>query len=66
MRKPPTQEGFLKGKEIVTSVLFTKNPKLIEKLKPSIYCEDGEPQKSILINEKKVSRSNILCNYHRS
>jgi hypothetical protein len=39
-----------------STVLFTKNGKLVEKIKPNIYTENGEPQKVVYINEKKVRR----------
>lgn len=54
LRKGKTIDDPKKGKDWFTSVLFTKNGKLIEKINPLILSEDGEPQNIKLINEKKV------------
>lgn len=39
---------------LTTTVLFTKNSDIIQKVDANIYTEEGKPQKVTLYNEKKV------------
>ncbi len=56
MRKGLAVDEPKKGKEWATSVLFTKNGKMTEKINPAIHSEDGQPQNILLVNEKKVKK----------
>jgi len=56
----PLEKEYDKSTGLSTSVLFTKERDIIQKVDPNLYTEDGKPQKVILYNEKKVKNSLIL------
>jgi hypothetical protein len=60
LRKAPAKEEFTNPKELETTVVFTKREETLRKGNINPYCEDGETQRIVLVNENNVTQIIVI------